>query len=52
MTEFASDSKNMIFTEDLKNMIHMAEPADIDLVLKMIKKYVLKILNYMHTLFI
>lgn len=39
MTEFASDSKNMIFTEDLKNIIHIAEPADIDLVLKMIKKF-------------
>ncbi|CAH0713364.1 unnamed protein product, partial [Brenthis ino] len=39
MTEFVSDSKNMIFTEDLKNMIHIAEPSDIDLVLNMIKKF-------------
>lgn len=34
------DSTNMIFTEDLKNMIHMAEnkTSDIDLVIKMLRK--------------
>ncbi|XP_045452426.1 pentatricopeptide repeat-containing protein 2, mitochondrial-like [Melitaea cinxia] len=39
MQDFVSDSKNMIFTEDLKNMIHIAEPADLNLVLEMIKKF-------------
>lgn len=38
MTDFVSDEKNMIFTEDLKNIIHMAEPTDLELVTKMIKK--------------
>lgn len=40
MKEFsAEDSKNMVFTEDLKNMIHLAkEDDDIQLVVKMIKK--------------
>lgn len=38
MKDFASDSKYMIFTEDLKNMLHIAEPEDLELVLKMIKK--------------
>ncbi|XP_050352833.1 pentatricopeptide repeat-containing protein 2, mitochondrial-like [Nymphalis io] len=39
MQEFVSDSKNMIFTEDLKNMVHIAEPADLDLVVTMVKKF-------------
>lgn len=43
MSEFLLDdnSRNMIFTEDLKNMIHIVEktPADLDLVVKMIKKF-------------
>lgn len=42
MKEFSTEgSKNMVFTEDLKNMIHLAESdEDIDLVVKMIKKWV------------
>lgn len=42
MGEFVQDnSKNMIFTEDLKNMVHIVEKdsKDIDLTIKMIKKY-------------
>ncbi|CAG9123777.1 unnamed protein product [Plutella xylostella] len=39
MNEFVGDEKNMIFTEDLKNMVHLAEPADLQLVLDMIKKF-------------
>ncbi|KAJ0174128.1 hypothetical protein K1T71_010274 [Dendrolimus kikuchii] len=39
MGSFVADPKNMIFTEDLKNMVHMAEPADIQLVLDMIIKF-------------
>ncbi|CAG9795765.1 unnamed protein product [Diatraea saccharalis] len=39
MTEFVTDPKNMIFTEDLKNMIHLAEPTDLKLVTNMIKKF-------------
>lgn len=38
MTEFVQDPKNMIFTEDLKNMIHLAEPSDLELIGDMIKK--------------
>lgn len=38
MLDFVSDSKNMIFTEDLKNMVHLAEPTDLELVTNMIKK--------------
>lgn len=38
MSSFVADPRNMIFTEDLKNMVHIAEPADIHLVLDMIKK--------------
>lgn len=40
MKEFsAEDSKNMVFTEDLKNMIHLAkDDEDVDLVVKMMKK--------------
>lgn len=42
MTEFVEDSssRNMIFTEDLKNMVHIVEKdqTDIDLTVKMIKK--------------
>lgn len=38
MNDFVSDSKNMIFTEDLKNIVHIAEPTDLDLVVKMVKK--------------
>ncbi|CAH2235018.1 pentatricopeptide repeat-containing protein 2, mitochondrial-like [Pararge aegeria] len=39
MNDFVSDSKNMIFTEDLKNIVHIAEPIDLNLVVKMIKKF-------------
>lgn len=41
MKEFtADDSKGMVFTEDLKNMIHLAETdEDIELVVKMIKRF-------------
>lgn len=41
MTEYTSDdSKNMIFTEDLKNMVHLAESEeDVQLVIKMMKRY-------------
>lgn len=41
MTEFSSDgSKNLIFTEDLKNMIHISETdEDLDLVVKMLKRF-------------
>ncbi|XP_044265065.1 pentatricopeptide repeat-containing protein 2, mitochondrial-like [Tribolium madens] len=41
MTVYSSqDSQNMIFTEDLKNMIYLAEnDDDIDLVIKMAKKF-------------
>lgn len=38
MNEFSKDGTTMIFTEDLKNMIHMANKNDIDLVIKMLKK--------------
>lgn len=41
MTDFVADPKNMIFTEDLKNMVHIAEPSDVDLVTNMIRKLVL-----------
>lgn len=43
MTEFLMEdnSRNMIFTEDLKNMIHIVEkkPADLELAVKMITKF-------------
>ncbi|XP_028175565.1 pentatricopeptide repeat-containing protein 2, mitochondrial-like [Ostrinia furnacalis] len=39
MIEFVQDPKNMVFTEDLKNMVHIAEPADLELVMDMIKKF-------------
>lgn len=43
MTEFLleDNSRNMIFTEDLKNMIHIVEkkPADLELAVKMIAKF-------------
>ncbi|XP_075981569.1 pentatricopeptide repeat-containing protein 2, mitochondrial-like [Anticarsia gemmatalis] len=39
MNDFVADSKNMIFTEDLKNMVHLAEPTDLELITKMIKKF-------------
>lgn len=41
MSEYVQDeSKNMIFTEDLKNMIHISETDnDVELVVKMIKRY-------------
>lgn len=43
MTEYVSDNeaqKSMIFTEDLKNMIHLAEANEIDvtLAINMMKK--------------
>lgn len=35
----ADDSKNMVFTEDLKNMVHLAESdEDVELVIKMMTK--------------
>ncbi|GLV39758.1 hypothetical protein CBL_08176 [Carabus blaptoides fortunei] len=43
MTEYTSNEQNthMIFTEDLKNMIHLAESneEDVSLVIKMMKKF-------------
>ncbi|XP_030758672.1 pentatricopeptide repeat-containing protein 2, mitochondrial-like [Sitophilus oryzae] len=41
MSEYTSDdSKNMIFTEDLKNMIYISQDdKDIELVIKMMKRY-------------
>lgn len=41
MRGFTSDdnSKNLIFTEDLKNVIHIADKPDIDLVIQMIQKF-------------
>ncbi|XP_026320615.1 pentatricopeptide repeat-containing protein 2, mitochondrial-like [Hyposmocoma kahamanoa] len=39
MKDFVADPKNMVFTEDLKNMVHMAEPTDLELVVNMIKKF-------------
>lgn len=41
MNEFVEDnSRNMIFTEDLKNMVHIVEKndADIDLTVRMVQK--------------
>lgn len=41
MLDFSDpDSSNMIFTEDLKNMVHLAEASsdDLDLVHKMMKR--------------
>lgn len=41
MTEFSQESNSMIFTEDLKNMIHLADnEKDLVLVNNMIRKYV------------
>ncbi|XP_068620391.1 pentatricopeptide repeat-containing protein 2, mitochondrial-like isoform X2 [Battus philenor] len=39
MKDFVNESKNMIFTEDLKNMVHLAECTDLHLVLNMITKF-------------
>lgn len=41
MQEFVADqsSKNLIFTEDLKNMIHLSEKPDIPLLTQMIQKF-------------
>lgn len=41
MSEYViHDSKNMIFTEDLKNMIHIADSdKDIELAVEMLKRY-------------
>ncbi|KAJ8925625.1 hypothetical protein NQ315_009469 [Exocentrus adspersus] len=41
MTEYSSEnSKDMVFTEDLKNMIHLSEnDEDIELVVRMMKKF-------------
>ena len=42
MREFTlSDSTNMIFTEDLKNMVHIIEnrPDDLTLIHQMMKRY-------------
>lgn len=40
MKEFTADgSKNMVFTEDLKNMVHLADSDEqIELVVKMMKQ--------------
>ncbi|GBP13894.1 Pentatricopeptide repeat-containing protein 2, mitochondrial [Eumeta japonica] len=46
MFEFVQESKNMIFTEDLKNIVHIAEPSDIELVKKMIKKFNTQSIEY------
>lgn len=46
MTEFLEEgSKNMIFTEDLKNMLHIVkkDQTDIQLTVNMIKKYIINI---------
>ena len=43
MIDFASGtSSNMVFTEDLKHMVHLVEPNDNDLALvyKMMLKYI------------
>jgi len=41
MIEFVKDenSKNLIFTEDLKNMVHISNNEDIDLLSQMIKRF-------------
>lgn len=41
MAEYvADDAKNMVFTEDLKNMVHLADSdKDIELAVDMLKKY-------------
>lgn len=43
MEEFVKDesSKNLIFTEDLKNMIHLSEAQDCPLVVQVISTYFL-----------
>ncbi|XP_049813223.1 pentatricopeptide repeat-containing protein 2, mitochondrial-like isoform X1 [Schistocerca nitens] len=33
------ESKNLVFTEDLKNMVHLAGENDVELVLKMLKRF-------------
>lgn len=38
MKDFVADPKSMVFTEDLKNMTHMAEPTDLELIVEMITK--------------
>lgn len=38
MKDFVADPKNMVFTEDLKNMVHLSEPTDLELTVSMIKK--------------
>nr|XP_022920793.1 pentatricopeptide repeat-containing protein 2, mitochondrial-like [Onthophagus taurus] len=40
MSEYVTEnSKNIIFTEDLKNMIYLAKEGDVDLVVKMMKRF-------------
>lgn len=41
MVEFVKDenSKNLIFTEDLKNMVHISEKEDVELLSQMIKRF-------------
>lgn len=42
MQEFVKDDgsrKNLIFTEDLKNMVHIAEKGDLELLSKMVQKF-------------
>lgn len=39
MKEYVEDKSSMIFTEDLRNIVHIADKNDIDLVIKMIEKY-------------
>lgn len=43
MQEFVTEeSKNMVFSEDLKNMVHLAEKQDLPLVIKIMEKYILQ----------
>ncbi|CRK95707.1 CLUMA_CG009164, isoform A [Clunio marinus] len=41
MLEFTSEenTKSMVFTEDLKNMLHISDKDDLDLLVKMIKRF-------------
>lgn len=41
MEEFVKDenSKNLVFTEDLKNMLHISDKPDVELLSQMIKKF-------------
>lgn len=43
MSEYTDSQTNMVFTEDLKNVIYLVEDnqKDLDLLIKMIKKYLI-----------